>query len=100
MVDAGHPPQYQADVFISHDAKAGDYIAHWLDQFGAAGARVVAAGRRDGERLVLIFPYSDGAFRDTLQRDPQADSWTLLIESQGKDGAWSTFASYELTRRR
>lgn len=99
LVDSHEPPGYQADVFIGHDAKAGDFIAHWLDQFGAAGARVVATGHRDGERLVLLFPYPEGAFRDTFQWDVQAESWALLIESQGKDGAWSTFASYRLTRR-
>lgn len=99
LVDAGKPPQYQADLFIGYDAKARDFIAHWLDQFGAAGARVVATGRRDGQRLVLVFPYAAGAFRDTFQRTGQADAWTLLLESQAKDGAWSTFASYELTPR-
>jgi hypothetical protein len=98
MVDTGKPPQYQADVFIGYDAKAGDFIAHWLDRFGAAGARIVATGHREGSRLVLLFPYSDGLFRDTFQRNAQADTWTLLIESQGRDGVWSTFARYELTR--
>lgn len=98
LIDTGRPPQYRADVFMSYDAKERDFIAHWLDQFGAAGARVVATGHRDGERLVLIFPYSEGAFRDTFRRT--AGGWTLLIESQGKDGTWSTFASYELSRRR
>lgn len=98
LVDIHEPPAYQADVFIAYDAKAGDFIAHWLDQFGAGGARVVATGHRDRERLVLVFPYADGAFRDTFQRDTRGDSWTLLIESQAKDGAWSTFATYRLTR--
>lgn len=100
LLDTGKPPRYQADLFISYDAKAGDFIAHWLDRFGAAGARVVATGHRDGERLVLVFPYAEGAFRDTFQRDARASGWTLLIESQSKDGAWSTFASYKLTRLR
>lgn len=100
MVDAGKPPQYRAEVFISYDARQHDFVAHWLDQFGAAGARVVATGHRDGGTLVLIFPYSDGAFRDTFRRTGQAGGWTLLIESQGKDGTWSVFASYKLSRRR
>lgn len=99
LVDTGKPPQYRADVFISNDAKEHDFIAHWLDQFGAAGARVVATGHRDGERLVLVFPYADGAFRDTFRKG-HADAWTLLIESQAKNGSWSTFASYKLSRPR
>ena len=97
MVDSGKPPQYQADVFLGYDAKAHDFIVHWLDQFGATGARVVATGHRDGERLVVVFPYAEGAFRDTFQRDRPSGTWTLLLESQEKDGTWSTFANYKLT---
>jgi hypothetical protein len=65
IIDAQVPPAYQAAVYIGFDPKAGDYVAHWLDQFGAAGARVVGTGHRDGRRLVLEFPYREGAFRDT-----------------------------------
>jgi hypothetical protein len=98
MLDASQPPMYRADVFLGYDATTRDYVAHWLDQFGAAGARVVAIGRRQGERLVLMFPYAEGAFRDTFTRDAKDDAWTVLLESQNAHGAWSTFASYELTR--
>jgi len=98
MVDTAKPPQYQADVFLGYDATADDYVVHWLDQFGAVGARVVASGRRDGDRLVVTFPYAAGAFRDTFTRSAATDSWTLLLESQAKTGAWSTFASYTLQR--
>jgi hypothetical protein len=98
MIDAGLPPRYEADVFIGFDVKANDYIAHWLDRFGAAGARVVARGERHGQRLVLIFPYADGNFRDTFTWQPDSKSWSLLLESQGSSGSWSTFASYSLVR--
>ena len=99
MIDVASPRQYEAEVFIGFDPKATDYIAHWLDRFGAPGARVVAQGERQGQRLVLNFPYAEGAFRDTLTWLPASRSWTLLLESQRPDGAWSTFASYTLTRR-
>jgi hypothetical protein len=39
MMDGDSRPPYEADVFIGFDAKANDYIAHWLDRFGAPGAR-------------------------------------------------------------
>ena len=100
LVDRAKPPGYQADVFLGFDAKAGDYIAHWLDQFGAPGARVVATGHRDGQTLVLLFPYEDSPFRDTLTLAADGSSGTLLLEAQKPDGSWSTFASYTLTRRR
>jgi hypothetical protein len=98
LTDTGKPPAYQASVYFGADAKAGDYIAHWLDQFGAAGARIVGSGRRAGQTLVLMFPYADGDFRDTLTLAPDGHSGSLLIESQGKDGGWSTFASYTLRK--
>jgi hypothetical protein len=98
MIDAATPPQYEASLYLGYDAKAGDFVGHWLDRFGAAGARVVATGHRDDERLVLLFPYADGAFRDTFTRQPGAGAWTLLIESQNADASWATFATYELKR--
>jgi hypothetical protein len=98
IADAGPPPQYEADVYIGFDAKAKDYIAHWLDRFGAPGARVVARGERQGQRLVLIFPYAEGAFRDTFTWQPESRSWSALLESQNSNDTWSTFASYTLSR--
>lgn len=98
MIDRGSPPQYEADVFVGYDQKANDFIAHWLDRFGAAGARVVASGERQGQQLILIFPYAEGAFRDTFTWQLDSGSWSLLLESQRPDGAWSTFATYTLTR--
>ena len=99
MIDIDSPPQYEADAFLGFDPKAGDYIAHWLDRFGAPGARVIGQGKRNGEQLVISFPYADGAFRDTFTWRPATKSWALLLESQASNGAWSTFASYTLTHR-
>jgi hypothetical protein len=100
LIDAARPPAYRAEVYLGSDAKAGDYVAHWLDQFGGGGARVVATGRREGDNLVLIFPYVEGAFRDTFVLSGDGSGGTLLIESQDKDGHWSTFASYTIKRAR
>jgi hypothetical protein len=99
MIDVATPPGYEARLYIGYDAKAGDYIAHWLDRFGAAGARVTATGTGDDGTLVLLFPYAEGAFRDTLTLGPDGASGTLLLETQKADGSWSTFASYQMKRR-
>jgi hypothetical protein len=98
MVDAAGVPTYEADLFLGYDAHADDYIGHWLDRFGAAGARVVASGKRQGETLTILFPYADAAFKDTFVHDPNSRSWSLLIESQKPGGGWSTFATYRLVR--
>jgi hypothetical protein len=96
MIDAAAAPSYEADLFLGYDARADDYIGHWLDRFGAAGARVAASGKRQGATLIIQFPYADGTFKDTFVYDSKSDSWTLLIESQAQDGHWSNFAQYGL----
>jgi len=96
MIDAADAPTYEADLFLSYDAHADDYIGHWLDRFGAAGARVVASGKRNGETLVIQFPYAEAAFKDTFVYDAHSRTWSLLIESQAPGGAWSNFATYTL----
>lgn len=98
MIDVEQPPKYEADVFLGFDAQAGDYVAHWLDRFGAAGARVVATGKRDGQRLVINYPYTEGVFRDTFDFDAKSGKWTLVLERWGEDKTWSTFARYTLVR--
>jgi hypothetical protein len=97
MRDVATPPAYEARVYIGYDRGADDYIAHWLDKFGAAGARVLGSGHLSGRTLVLNFPYAEGAFRDTLTL-ADAGRGTLLIEAQDKDGRWSTFALYQMKR--
>jgi len=97
MIDTDPTSRYEADVFIGFDSQRHDFIAHWLDRFGAAGARVVATGKRNDTQLVMIFPYASGAFRDTFTLQPDS-GWSLLLESQKPNGDWSTFASYTLAR--
>jgi len=96
MIDAADVPTYEADLFLGYDAHADDYIGHWLDRFGAAGARVVASGKRNGETLVIQFPYAEAVFKDTFVYEPNSRTWSLLIESQAPGGAWSNFATYTL----
>lgn len=98
LTDRAGATGYEARVFIGYDAGAQQYIAHWLDRFGAAGARVVATGERHEDTLQLNFPYAEGAFRDTLTLAADGNSGTLLLESRAPDGAWSSFARYRLRR--
>jgi hypothetical protein len=98
MQDVARPPGYEARVYLGYDGQKHDFIAHWLDRFGAAGARVVGSGTLNGRTLVLEFPYPEGAFRDTLTLAPDGASGTLLLEQQEQDGHWSTFARYTLAR--
>lgn len=98
MRETSEPTRYEAHVYLGFDAKAGDYVAHWLDGFGAAGARVAGIGTRDGDVLTLLFPYADGRFRDVLTLAADGSGGTLVIEAEQADGGWSSFASYAIAR--
>ena len=99
LIDAAKPTAYEADVYLGFDPKAGDYVVHWLDRFGAAGARVVGMGLRHERTLVFEFPYAESTFRDTLTLAEDGEAGVLLIESIDPAGHVSTFASYTFTRR-
>jgi hypothetical protein len=98
MIDVATIPSYEADVYLGFDPQQNDYILHWLDQFGAAGARVVGTGRRKGSVLTVIIPYKENDFRDTFEWLEKTGTWDLTIESQNKDGSWSLFAHYNMVR--
>jgi hypothetical protein len=98
LIDAAKPPQYEARIFTGADESAQDYVAHWLDGFGAGGARVAALGARAGDELRLEFPYAQGEFRNLWKRIDD-DSWTLRIDAENADGSWSEFAHYSIERR-
>jgi hypothetical protein len=95
---ASEPPRQEAALSVGFDARAREYVAHRLDRFGADGARVVATGSRDGDRLVLTLPYAEGAFRDTFTFEPGPATWSLRLAAQGRDGPGSTFARFSLVR--
>jgi hypothetical protein len=100
MTDAAVPSTYEANLYIGIDSAKNQYIAHWLDSFGGAGARVVGVGPFSPEKIEIVYPYSEGRFRNLFTYDSKKDAWTLLIESEGTDGHWSLFAQYNITRKR
>ena len=67
-------------------------------RLGNTSARVVASGKRQGQTLIIQFPYAEAAFKDTFVYDPNSHTWVLVIESQGPDGTWSNFAKYTFAR--
>lgn len=98
MVDANAtPPAYEARVFLGWDDEAHDYIAHWLDDFGASGARVAGRGVGDGDTLTILFPYADGVFRNIWARTDSG--WTLTVDAQQPDGSWRNFGGFVARRR-
>lgn len=99
MVDVARPPAYEARVFIGVDSAGGRYIAHWLDNTGAAYSIPPATGEARGDSLLLNFPYPDNPFRDTFAHDPRSGTWHFRLESADSTGAWHLFAEYQVRRR-
>jgi hypothetical protein len=99
MKDTASSFGYEANLYIGIDSTRAQFIAHWLDIFGGAGARVVALGPRSAEVIELVFPYAEGRFRNLFKYDLRRDEWTLVIESEDANGRWSLFAQYIIRRR-
>jgi hypothetical protein len=99
MTDRANPPQYEARVFIGVDSAGGRYLAHWLDNTGAAYSIPPATGTASGDTVNLMFPYPDGAFRDTFAYDRQAGTWHFLLQAADSVTGWKTFADYQVRRR-
>lgn len=97
LTDTSQPPRYEARVLIGRSKKKGDYVAHWLDGFGADGARVVGTGTASASGLELRFPYDGGPFRDRFDFAKDG-SFTLAIDALGADGGSEHFAAYTFTR--
>lgn len=100
MEDVTRPPGYEARVFIGVDSAGGRYLAHWMDNFGAAYSIPPAIGEARGDTLLLRFAYSDGPFRDTFVYDRPTDTWHFRLEDTDSAGSWRLFAEYDLRRRR
>lgn len=94
-----HEPGYEARVFIGVDSAGDRYLAHWLDNFGAAYSIPPAVGTARGDTVFLTFAYPDGPFRDTFSYDRAADRWHFLLESGDSTGRWALFADYVVRRR-
>lgn len=99
MVDVHTPPVYEARVFVGADTLPGNYLAHWLDNFGAAYSVPAATGRASGDTLTLDFAYPGGPFHDTFVYDRAADTWRIRLEVLDSAGGRTLFAEYQARRR-
>jgi hypothetical protein len=99
MRDVAVPPRYEADVYLGYSHARGEYVAHWLDNFGGHFSGV-GRGKRLGNAVEFRFDYPDGPFFNTFAWNAEAGTWSCHLQSVGPDGVRSTFARDTLTRRR
>jgi len=98
MRDASIPSRYEADIYIGYSHARAEYVAHWIDNFGAQFS-AVGRGKRNGNSVEFRFEYPDGPFFNTFAWDPETKTWSCHLQSVAKDGTRKTFARDTLTRR-
>jgi len=96
MIDVQHPPTYEAEVFIGVDSARQEYVAHWLDNFGAPYSIPHATGTAAGDTIHLAYAYADGPFRDIFVYHRDTGRWQFRMEDQDSTHAWRLFATYEV----
>lgn len=99
--DAKGRPAYEAIIFISIDAKTGEYNCLWLDNTSSAGlasTTVIAHATPAGDSIPFRFPSKTGAFHNTFSYDARKDTWRWTMDDES-NGTWTPFARLVLTRR-
>jgi hypothetical protein len=94
----GSEKRYEAIWFLGDDPISERYVLHLLDVFGGRFSETLGYGVRDGNAIRFVFEYPDGAFHTVFQWSPEQDSWQWLMTQKDKDGKWSTFGDFKLTR--
>jgi hypothetical protein len=89
---------YEAIWFLGYDPVSERYVLHLMDVFGARYSETLGYGTREGNRIRFIFEYPDGPFHTTYVSIPDKNTWEWVMEQKGKDGKWSQFADFTLTR--
>ena len=90
--------RYEAIWFLGYDAVSGRYVLHLLDVFGGRYSETLGYGTRDGNAIRFVFEYGDGPFHTTYRWSPETGAWQWLLEQKDKDGKWTQFADFKLTR--
>lgn len=90
--------RYEAIWFLGYDAVSERYVLHLLDVFGTRYSETLGYGTRNGNAIRFVFEYPDGPFHTTYRWSPETGAWQWLLEQKDKDGKWTQFADFKLTR--
>jgi hypothetical protein len=92
-------PDYEASVHLGWDAKAGRYLAIWLDVWGGFGAATVGYAAKTGDEIRYLFDDGKGGlFHTTFIYDRKADTWEWQMDNDEK-GKRRPFLRAKLTRQ-
>lgn len=99
-MSGGKPPsEYAANIYIGYDDQKKSYVVHWIDVFGGSFSETLGYGKRDGNKIVFLFDYPDGPFRNIFTWDEKKKSWNFLMQNGDKKGNWILFAEDVLRRK-
>jgi hypothetical protein len=94
----GSEKRYEAIWFLGYDAVSERYVLHLLDVFGGRFSETLGYGTREGNAIRFVFEYPDGPFRTTYQWSPEKDTWQWLMMHKDKDGKWTNFGDFKISR--
>jgi hypothetical protein len=92
---------YEAIVYATRDAAAGEYAVLWLDTTsGGFSAEGIGRTKPEGESLPFVFKDGHGevSFKNTFIYDPASRSWAWVMDNVNK-GVPKPFGRVKLRRR-
>jgi hypothetical protein len=82
------------------DTAGRQYVAHWMDDFGAGYSIPPGTGTARGDTILIDFAYPEHPFHDTFTYNASTNTWHWLLESAESAGRRTVFAEYDLRRKR
>jgi hypothetical protein len=100
--DASGKAAYEAIVYVTWHAAAGEYVVLWLDSTASGGFASEGTGhaRPEGESLPFVFKDAQGeiSFKNTFAYDPASGTWSWIMDNVNR-GVSKPFGRVTLTRR-
>jgi len=100
--DSRGRPAYEAIVYVTWYAAAGEYAILWLDTTASGGFSPEGIGhaKPEGESLPFVFKDAHGevSFKNTFAYNPASRTWAWVMDNVDK-GVPKTFGRVKLTRR-
>jgi Protein of unknown function (DUF1579) len=90
--------RYEAIWFLGYDAVSERYVLHLFDLFGTRFSETLGYGSRDGDVIRFVFEYPDGPFHTAFRWIAEKESWQWAMEQKDKNGKWTPFGDFKLTR--
>jgi hypothetical protein len=93
-------PAYEATVYIGWDASTKEYAILWLDVYGSITEESLGYAKSGQKNLAFLFTYRDGTkFHTTFTPGATAETWTMTMDNESKQGTLKPFARVTLTRK-